>query len=71
MVLVEPGSGHVTNLSNDIASNFLCKLKDWRLGSRIKQESKEVLVNTISIVSEEGVEVRARASKGEPVAAGV
>ena len=49
MVLVEPGSGHVANLSNDIAPNFLGKLKDWRLGGRVKQESKEGLILTLSI----------------------
>ena len=71
MVLVEPGSGNVANLGNDIVADLLGKLKDRGLGVGVKQERQEGLVLSNCVQMKEGVEMRVGAGKGGPVAAGV
>ena len=71
MVLVEPRSSHVANLSNDIVANLLGKLKHWGLCVGAQQECQEGLILPICVHLKEGVEVWVGAGKGGPVAAGV
>ena len=64
MVLVEPGSGHVANLGNDIVADLLGKLKDRSLKVRAQEEGQEGLILAIREQLEKGEEMGVGAGKG-------
>ena len=71
MQLVEPCSGEMANLIQNVFALLLYEGKHWRLRGRVKEKSQKGITFTICIMFENWDEVRALGRKRGPVAAGI